>query len=85
MSLAAFTCLKMMSKRIGKLPSQIIGAVLSEIVMVMGYFVFEGFIYGFAPSLINIPANATQGVAGAVIGVILIKVFEKARLADVFK
>ena len=85
MAFVAFACFRLMNKKIGKLPSQIIGAVLAEILMVMGYFVFEGFLYGFAPSLVNVPANAVQGAAGIVIGVTLIKVFEKAKIADVFR
>jgi uncharacterized membrane protein len=48
--------------------------------MVFGYFVFEGFLYGFAPSLANIPANAIQGVAGIIFGLTLIKAFEKIKL-----
>ena len=80
MALIAFACFKLMNKKIGKLPSQLIGAVLAEIAMVMGYFVFEGFLYGFGPSLVNIPANAVQGAAGIVIGIILIKIFEKTGL-----
>ena len=80
MALIAFTCFKFMNKKIGKLPSQLIGAFLAEIAMVMGYFVFEGFLYGFVPSLVNIPANAVQGAAGIVIGIILIKIFEKTNL-----
>ena len=58
MALIAFACFKLMNKRLGRLPSQIIGAVLAEMVMVFGYFVFEGFMYGFVPSAVNIPANA---------------------------
>lgn len=80
MALIAFVCFKLMQKRIGKLPSQIIGAVLAEITMILGYFVFEGFLYGFAPSAVNIPANAIQGVAGIIIGIILIKIFEKTKI-----
>ena len=81
MALIAFGCFKLMNKSIGKLPSRLIGAVLAEITMVMGYFVFEGFLYGFGPSLVNIPANAVQGAAGIIVGIILIKIFEKANLA----
>ena len=40
-------------------------------------FVFEGFLYGFSPSVVNIPANCVQGAAGIIIGIILIKAFEK--------
>ena len=84
MALVAFACFKLMNRRIGKLSSQLIGGVLAEIVMVLGYFVFEGFMYGFTSSLVTIPANAIQGVAGIVIGVVLIKIFEKANLTNTF-
>lgn len=80
MALLMFACFKLMNKRIGKLPSQIIGGIIAEIVMVSGYYVFEGFLYGFIPSVVNIPANAVQGVAGVIVGVVLIKVFEKFKI-----
>ena len=79
-ALIAFACFKLMNKRLGRLPSQIIGAVLAEIVMVFGYFVFEGFMYGFVPSAVNIPANAVQGAAGLILGIILVKVFERLKI-----
>ena len=82
MALVAFACIKLMSKKPGKLSSQILGGVFAELVMIVGYFVFEGFLYGFTPSLVNIPANAIQGIAGIIIGVILIKVFEKMNLMN---
>jgi len=82
MSLIAFACFKLMKTKIGKLKSQIAGGVLAEIVMIMGYFVFEGFLYGFVPSTVNIPANAIQGAAGIIIGIILIKIFEKTNLTN---
>ncbi len=80
MALIAFACFKLMNKRIGRLASQIIGAVLAEITMVLGYFIFEGFMYGFAASAVNILANAVQGAAGLILGIILIKVFERLKL-----
>lgn len=80
MALIAFACFKLMNKRLGRLPSQTIGAVLAEIVMVFGYFVFEGFMYGFVPSAVNIPANAVQGAAGLILGIILVKVFERLKI-----
>jgi uncharacterized membrane protein len=80
MALIAFSCFKLMNKRIGRLASQIIGAVLAEITMVLGYFIFEGFMYGFAASAVNILANAVQGAAGLILGIILIKVFERLKL-----
>ena len=80
MALIAFACHRWMSKQIGGLGARVVGGVLAEAVMVMGYFVFEGFLYGFAPSAVNIPANAVQGVAGVIIGLVLIKLLEKANV-----
>ena len=68
------------NKKKTSLTSKIIGGIIAEIIMVLGYFVFEGFMYGFIPSIVNIPANSIQGVAGIIIGIILIKIFEKAKL-----
>ena len=66
--------------KIGNLPSRIISGIVAEVIMVLGYFVFEGFLYGFIPSIVNIPANAMQGLAGIILGIIIIKVFEKNRI-----
>lgn len=57
--------------------SRIASGAIAEIFMVLGYFVFEGFLYGFAPSVVNILPNAVQGVAGLILGIVLIKIFEK--------
>lgn len=81
MALLVFICFKLMSKRLGKLPSQIIGGAMAEIFMILGYFVFEGFLYGFAPSVVNIPANGVQGIVGLVVGIALIKVMERLKIS----
>lgn len=80
MAVVAFYGFKILNKKIGNTPSRIISGILAEVVMVLGYYVFEGFMYGFAPSVVNIPPNAMQGVAGLIIGVILIKAFEKNKI-----
>lgn len=80
MALVAFYGFKLLDKMFGNLPSRIITGIAAETVMILGYFVFEGFLYGFGPSAVNIPANAVQGIAGLIIGCILIKVFEKNKL-----
>lgn len=80
MALIAFYGFKFLHNKLGNLPSRIISGVLAEIMMVLGYFVFEGFLYGFMPSVVNIPANAVQGVAGIIIGIVLIQIFEKSKI-----
>ena len=57
-----------------------IPGIIAEVVMVSGYYIFEGFLYGFIPSIVNIPANAVQGFAGLVLGYVLIRIFEKFKI-----
>ena len=72
--LAALCCVVTM---IIKTPSRIIGGALAEIEMISGYFVFEGFMYGFAPSAVNIPANGVQGAVGLILALILARILQK--------
>ena len=80
MALAAWYIYKALHKKINSPASRIISGFIAEIIMILGYYIFEGFMYGFIPSAVNIPANAVQGVAGVVIGCVLIKVLEKTKL-----
>jgi len=78
MALIAHFVFKMTDKKLPALPARVISGTLSEIIMVGGYFLFEGFLYGFIPSAVNIPANTVQGIAGLILGVVLVRIFEKS-------
>ena len=80
MALVAFYGFKLLHKKCGNLISKIITGISAEIVMIAGYFIFEGFMYGFGPSVVNIPANAVQGTAGILIGIVLTKILEKGKI-----
>ena len=80
MALVAYYGFKLLHKKLGNLTSRIITGIVAEAAMILGYFVFEGFLYGFGPSVVNIPANGVQGIAGLILGCILVKVFEKSKL-----
>ena len=58
----------------------IVGGTLAEIVMVAGYLGFESILYGFAPSLANVPANCVQGAVCLVSAIFLQKIFEKYKI-----
>ncbi len=75
MALLAYWIAK--SLRTRPLTAKLVGGVTAEVVMIGGYLLFESFIYGFVPSLVNVPANTVQGLAGLVVGLILVRVFEK--------
>ena len=80
MAIIVHLCFKGFHNKFGKTASRVIGGTLAEVEMILGYFVFEGFMYGFAPSAVNIPANGVQGISGLVIGLILVRIFEKSKI-----
>ena len=80
MAIIAHYCFKGIHNKLGNTPARIIGGILAEVEMILGYLVFESFMYGFVPSLVNVPANGMQGIAGIVIGLILVKIFEKTKI-----
>ena len=82
MALIAYYSFRLLHKNIGNLPSRIITGTAAEVVMILGYFVYEGFLYGFGPSVVNIPANGVQGIAGLVLGCVLVKIVEKSKLIN---
>lgn len=57
---------------------RILSSAAAELWMILGYFLFEGCLYGFAPSVVNVPANAVQALVGLVLGVLLMSLFEKS-------
>lgn len=85
MAIIAYLVFKILSKKMKYFPARLISGILAETEMILGYFLFEGFMYGFSPSLVNIPANAVQGVAGLIIGIILIKIIQKQNLIKILK
>ena len=53
-------------------------AIVSEIVMVGGYFLYESTVLGYGMAALgSVPANAIQGAVGAVAGVVLYQALRK--------
>ena len=77
MALGACLVLRSFSKKLGSLLSKVIGGLLAEAWMVLGYLLFESLLYGFVPSLVNVLGNAVQGAVGLVLGVLLVQVLER--------
>ena len=80
MALIAFYGFKALHGKTGNLAARILSGAAAEVWMVLGYYVFEGCLYGFAPSAVNVPANGVQGAAGLILGVLLMKALEKSRI-----
>ena len=81
MVLIAFYGFKLLRKKLPSLPSRIISGIGAEAMMILGYYLFEGVLYGFIPSLVNIPANAVQGIAGLALGVILTNLLQRNKFS----
>lgn len=62
--LMGFLCGWMLKKHGKGLGRTLAAFGAAEGVMVLGYFVFEGFYYGFAAALGSVPPNLLQGAAG---------------------
>ena len=73
MATVSFYCFNLLRKKLSETFSYIVSAVAAEALMVVGYYVFEGFLYGFIASAVNIPANCVQGIAGILISTVLLK------------
>lgn len=84
MALVAFLFAKKVFKKNCGLTGKLVGGLCAELVMVLGYFVYEGFLYGgeggFATALVSVPFNAIQGAVGMIVGLLLVRVFEKAKI-----
>ncbi|MBQ8119408.1 MAG: ECF transporter S component [Ruminococcus sp.] len=72
MAVAAFALYKVLSKKVPNLVGRIVSAIAAEIVMIVGYAVFEAFLFGsVTTALTGVPGNIVQGIGGASFGVLL--------------
>lgn len=70
MAVVSYYVLKTASKSSGPLISRIAAASAAEVVMIVGYALFEAVLYhSFATAFTGVPANAVQGTLGAAVSV----------------
>ena len=72
----SFTLFKKVVKKYD-LPAVIIAGIASEVIVVLGYFVFEIFYEGTAAAITEILPNCVQGVTGLILAAILSPVLLK--------
>lgn len=78
MAVCAYTGYRLLQKRTPNHSAYLISGTGAELVMILGYFLFEGILYGFSSAMLNIPANGMQGLAGLLIGLLLVRLFRKS-------
>lgn len=72
MAVVSFKVVDITAKKLPSLPARIMAAIFAEIIMGLGYFLFESAIYGsFAAASLGIVGNLVQGIMGVVGSVIL--------------
>ena len=58
----------------------IFGAIIGSTFQVIGYYLVEAILYGFAGAIASVPANIIQSIVGITLAVILATVFEKSNI-----
>ncbi|MDR1564061.1 MAG: ECF transporter S component [Oscillospiraceae bacterium] len=53
-----------------KILPALLAFITAELIMVAGYLVFEGFLYGWPVAIASVTFNLLQGLAGVILGVI---------------
>ena len=80
MAMVAHYGFLLLRKKSNQVISRIVSGITAEMVMIFGYFIFECVMYGIVASAVNIPANGVQGIAGLIIGVMVMKAIEKSKI-----
>lgn len=84
---AALIC-RALLKRFTKFPivAYVAGALVGEIIMVGGYYVYAAFLLGksFEGALASVPGNLVQGAFGLVISVVVIRVIARTKVLNKF-
>ena len=66
-----------------KSAAALVSGVVSEVIMVVGYFGYAGLLLGKGiGAAASIPGNLVQAAMGLVIGFVLLKVMQKTRIAE---
>ena len=64
----------------------IIACIVSEAIMIIGYFTYESFTFGFGGAIAGITGNLLQGIVSSVFAVVILTIFNKnASLKKFFK
>ena len=74
MAIACCFIYKGFSKFSNRFISIAISAIVAELIMILGYLVFEWILYGFATAVVNILFNAIQGGISLVLSIVVISI-----------
>ena len=83
MGLVAGICMRKGKTKKAKIVGTIVGTLICEAIMIVGYLFYEAVILGLGKAaLIEVPGNAIQGGVSVVVGVALISILYKTKLSS---
>lgn len=62
--------------------SIIFAGILASIVVTVGYFIFDSFLYGFAASLVGVPFNIAQNIFSIILIYFLLPLFRRTPMIN---
>ena len=80
LAVAAHFCALTLAKHTKPGIARLISGLVAIVILAGGYLLFEGILYGFAPSLVNVLPKALQGAAGLVLGLAMVRIVEKSNI-----
>jgi len=75
MSVCAYFLFKLLNSKTGTFSALVVSGAAAEIIMSIGYLIFESFLYGPQVAVLNIYGGLIQGVAGLILAILFIKAF----------
>lgn len=73
----SFLLFKKLFKGKFSIVSRVISSIIGEIIMVLGYFIFESVLYGVNGALLSVFGNCMQGLFAVVVSTILLTILLK--------
>ena len=84
MAIIASSAYKIIKTKYAILKTALI-AILCEIVMILGYFIYEIFLYGIKVAELNIIGNTLQGAVGCIGATVIFAVLKKSKVLKKLK
>lgn len=85
--LMAFVAYLIFKKISNKIAALVVGGVVAEVIMIVGYFFYKALILGkgFAAAVPSVFSNLAQGVTCLVLALVVYFALEKSKFTNVFK
>ncbi len=72
MAVASYAVYTRFARKTKSFPALLAGAIAAESIMILGYAVFAGVLYGsFSSALLSVPENLVQGIFGAAVSSVI--------------